>query len=60
MTILTYEAGKNPYIVPDINLETSQILIEKHNGEKLQLVEVEVYGKFVGKFAHHYSHLLKL
>ena len=55
LTTLTYTAGKNPYIIPDINLETSQILIKKYDGEKVQLVEVEVYGYFVGKFAPIYA-----
>ena len=45
---LIYEAGKNPYIIPDINLQTSQIVINRKDQDTgaVQLVEVEVYGEF--------------
>ena len=45
VTTLKYETGENSYLIPDINLETSQIIMNKTQG-KVQLAEVEVYGKF--------------
>ena len=50
MATLVYEKEKNPYSIPNINLQTSEILVNKGQFDKLndgaiQLVEVEVYGK---------------
>ena len=49
MTTLTYVKKKNPYIIPNINIPTSEILIDRRDKENegaIQLVEVEVYVKW--------------
>ena len=47
MESLNYDDKQSPYIIPDINLQTSQILIARNDAaeqEAIQLAEVEVYG----------------
>ena len=49
MATLTYVKEKNPYIIPNINIPTSEIRIDREdklNDGAIQLVEVEVYVKW--------------